>query len=182
MTQQQLSVSRRRRRRRIAALRRLRPGRRHLKRALLATAPTAVLIGATGAPPARGPAAYASVMSRQQAPVQLERGQTTPVQPPERAVGDAVEASYYGEDFAGKRTASGERFDPNLLTAAHRTLPFGTLVKVAEPSTGKSVVVRINDRGPFHGNRAIDLSEAAARKIGLAQRGTGQVILNILRA
>lgn len=87
------------------------------------------------------------------------------------------EASYYGRKFAGNRTANGERFDPGRLTAAHRTLPFGSKVKVTNPRNGRSVVVRINDRGPFHGNRVIDLSKEAARQIGLIQRGSGKVRL-----
>ncbi|HEV2078654.1 MAG TPA: septal ring lytic transglycosylase RlpA family protein, partial [Allosphingosinicella sp.] len=94
---------------------------------------------------------------------------------------EVVEASYYGDEFAGRTTASGETFDPNLLTAAHRTLPFGSLVEVSDEFSGRSVVVRINDRGPFHGDRAIDLSEAAARKIGLADAGTSRVSLNVVR-
>ncbi|WP_265587108.1 septal ring lytic transglycosylase RlpA family protein [Sphingomicrobium arenosum] len=88
-----------------------------------------------------------------------------------------VGASYYGKRFAGRPTASGERFDPAQLTAAHRTLPFGTLVKVTNTHNGKSVTVRINDRGPFHHARDIDLSRAAAERIGLIQRGHGRVTI-----
>jgi len=90
------------------------------------------------------------------------------------------QASYYGPGFEGRPTASGERFDPNDLTAAHRTLPMGSRVKVTNPQTGDSVVVRINDRGPFHGNRVIDLSQGAARAIGLIQSGTANVRLALL--
>lgn len=90
------------------------------------------------------------------------------------------EASWYGPKFAGRPTASGETFDPTELTAAHRTLPFGSLVRVTSERTGKSVVVRINDRGPYHGNRVIDLSEAAAREIGIKNRGRGHVELALL--
>lgn len=89
-------------------------------------------------------------------------------------------ASYYGNELAGNPTASGERFDPNDLTAAHRTLPLGSRVRVTNPRNGESVVVRINDRGPFHGNRVIDLSLAAARDIGLIQSGVGQVRMALL--
>lgn len=84
-------------------------------------------------------------------------------------------ASYYGRELAGNRTASGERFDPSDLTAAHRTLPLGSKVRVTNPRTGDSVIVRINDRGPFHGSRLIDLSEAAAREIGIRAAGRGMV-------
>jgi rare lipoprotein A len=84
-------------------------------------------------------------------------------------------ASYYGRELAGNRTASGERFNPSDLTAAHRTLPLGSKVRVTNPRTGDSVIVRINDRGPFHGSRLIDLSEAAAREIGIRAAGRGMV-------
>ena len=90
------------------------------------------------------------------------------------------EASFYGNELAGNRTASGEIFDPQKLTAAHRTLPLGSKVRVTNPRNGKTVVVRINDRGPFHGNRVIDLSTAAARSIGLIRSGTGRVNLALL--
>ena len=93
----------------------------------------------------------------------------------------AGEASWYGPKFAGRRTASGETFNPTQLTAAHRTLPFGSLVRVTSSRTGKSVVVRINDRGPYHGDRVIDLSEAAAKEIGIKQRGSGTVDLALLQ-
>lgn len=86
-------------------------------------------------------------------------------------------ASYYGAGFAGRPTASGERFNPSALTAAHRSLPFGTRLKVTNPRNGRSVVVRINDRGPFSRSRVIDLSHEAARQIGLVQQGHGPVQL-----
>ena len=88
-------------------------------------------------------------------------------------------ASYYGPELAGARTASGARFDPAALTAAHRTLPFGTRVQVTNAATGDSVIVTINDRGPFHGNRVIDLSQAAAQEIGIARMGSGLVQLAV---
>lgn len=96
-----------------------------------------------------------------------------------RSLGSGV-ASYYGRKFHGRRTASGERFDMGAMTAAHRTLPFGSLVRVTNPSTGQSVTVRINDRGPFSRNRTIDLSRAAAEQIGLVRRGHGTVELELL--
>lgn len=103
--------------------------------------------------------------------------------PPEADSGEELgigTASWYGPRFAGRPTASGERFNPSELTAAHRTLPFGSLVRVTSERTGKSIVVRINDRGPFHGNRVIDLSEAAAEAIGLKRAGKGRVSLTLL--
>ncbi|KHL26687.1 lipoprotein [Croceibacterium mercuriale] len=87
-------------------------------------------------------------------------------------------ASWYGPGLAGRPTASGEAFNPSELTAAHRTLPFGSMVRVSH--RGESVVVRINDRGPFHGNRVIDLSSAAAERIGLRRAGSGRVQLALL--
>jgi rare lipoprotein A (peptidoglycan hydrolase) len=90
------------------------------------------------------------------------------------------EASYYGAELAGQRTAAGERFDPEARTAAHRTLPLGSRVQVTNPDNGKSVIVRINDRGPFHGDRVIDLSLGAAREIGLVRSGVGEVRMALL--
>jgi len=87
------------------------------------------------------------------------------------------EASYYADRFAGKRTASGEAYDPRDFTAAHRNLPFGTRVRVTNVESGRSVIVRINDRGPWDKSRLIDVSRAAANEIGLARRGRGTVSL-----
>lgn len=81
-------------------------------------------------------------------------------------------ASWYGPGFQGRKTANGERFNTHALTAAHRTLPFGTRVRVTNRNTGRSVIVRINDRGPFHGNRIIDLSHASAQAIGMGGTAT----------
>ncbi len=91
-----------------------------------------------------------------------------------RASGYAEEGiiSYYADKFDGRRTASGARFDKNAFTAAHRSLPFGTKVEVTNLDNGKSVLVQINDRGPYSEARILDLSPAAARKIGLIGRGT----------
>ena len=89
-------------------------------------------------------------------------------------------ASWYGPKFHGRLTANGERFDMDGLTAAHRTLPFGTKVRVTNARNGKSVVVRINDRGPFAGHRVLDLSREAARTIGLMKQGVGNVKIEVL--
>jgi rare lipoprotein A len=100
---------------------------------------------------------------------------------PSRPSGEAVGfASWYGARHAGRRTASGERFDPDALTAAHRTLPFGSRVRVTNLDNGRSVVVRINDRGPFADGRILDLSEAAARAIGMTASGVARVRLELL--
>lgn len=89
-------------------------------------------------------------------------------------------ASFYAAKFHGRRTANGEIFNKNGLTAAHRTLKFGTKVKVTRIKTGKSVIVRINDRGPFVRGRIIDLTPAAAKKIGLIKAGTARVNVEVL--
>jgi rare lipoprotein A len=91
------------------------------------------------------------------------------------------EAACYGAELAGRPTASGEIFDPGLLTAAHRTLPLGSQVQVTNLKNGLSTVVRINDRGPYSGDSIIDLSTAAAQRIGLFPRGGGRVQLERVR-
>lgn len=87
------------------------------------------------------------------------------------------EASWYGPGFQGRRTASGERYDMHALTAAHKTLPFGTLVRVRSLVTGREVDVRINDRGPFSAGRVIDMSRAAAEALGMLGLGVKDVLL-----
>src|SRR5215212_5451100 len=89
-------------------------------------------------------------------------------------------ASWYGPGFHGKRTANGEKFNTHALTAAHKTLPFGTEVRVTNERTGKSVVVRINDRGPYAHGRVIDLSKAAAEAVGI--EGVSKVTLAKLQS
>ena len=89
-------------------------------------------------------------------------------------------ASYYADKFHGRKTASGETFDQRKMTAAHRTLPFGTRVRVTRNDTGKSVTVRVNDRGPFVRGRVIDLSRAAAEKLGLIRAGIAPVKVEVL--
>ncbi|MDV2857821.1 septal ring lytic transglycosylase RlpA family protein [Oceanimonas smirnovii] len=90
-------------------------------------------------------------------------------------------ASYYGGRHHGRKTASGERFNKNDLTAAHKTLPFGTRVKVTNLRNNQVVVVRINDRGPYARGRVIDLSEQAAREVGMIRAGVVPVRLEILK-
>jgi rare lipoprotein A len=86
------------------------------------------------------------------------------------------EASYYADFFRGRKTANGERYDPSKLTAANRTLPFGTRVRITRVDTGRSVVVRVNDRGPFGKRRRIfDLSKAAARKLDMLHVGRAEI-------
>jgi rare lipoprotein A len=94
------------------------------------------------------------------------------------AAGQCGGASWYGPGFHGKKTASGQKFNENAMTAAHKTLPFGTVVKVTDQRTGKSIKVTITDRGPFHKGRVIDLSKAAAAKLGTKNSGVGKVCLD----
>ncbi len=105
-----------------------------------------------------------------------------PAEPEPRSIrnlGSGI-ASYYGRRFHGRRTANGERFNMRAMTAAHKTLPFGSLVKVTNPRNGRSVTVRINDRGPFIRGRVIDLSRAAAQQIGMISRGHARVDMELV--
>ena len=103
-----------------------------------------------------------------------------PAQNPSVGLVEVGVASWYGPGYHGKRTSSGERFDQDEMTAAHASWVFGTRVRVTFLTTGRSVVVRINDRFPNHKGRVIDLSRAAARQIGLIGPGTGRVRLEIV--
>ncbi len=103
----------------------------------------------------------------------------TPSAPQETTLGRGS-ASYYAARFHGRRTASGEVFDNRAMTAAHRTLPFGSVVRVTNPANGASVVVRINDRGPFTRGRMIDVSRAAAEELGLIAPGHATVELALI--
>lgn len=104
--------------------------------------------------------------------VEPGKGSAAPVQPSHQEAG---EASWYGPGFHGKETASGETFDQGKMTAAHPTLPMGTQATVTNLENSKKVEVRINDRGPYAGDRVIDLSRAAARKLGMEEDGTTEV-------
>src|SRR6202790_2190851 len=101
-----------------------------------------------------------------------------PAKPIKRWVGNA---SWYGPEFNGKRTADGERFDSESLTAAHPNLPFGSIVRIVNRRTGQFEVVRINDRGPYQEGREIDVSYRVARKIGLLHSGVSQVRLELIQ-
>ena len=98
--------------------------------------------------------------------------------PPDAARCATGIASWYGPRFRGHRTASGERFNPHALTAAHPSLPFQTKLKITNPRNGRTVTVRVNDRGPGYG-RAIDLSEAAAEQLGIHERGIARVEMRV---
>ena|SRR5688572_16214053 len=103
-----------------------------------------------------------------------------PTGPVSQATLDGV-ASYYGKEHHGKKTANGEVFDMHKLTAAHRSLPFGTQVKVTNLSNQRSVTVRINDRGPYYQGRIIDLSQAAAERLGMITAGISKVKVEVLK-
>ena len=137
----------------------------NLARALILAALAAALAGCAsrGAPPGEG---WGTDAPADSGPAAHEA----------REIGRGL-ASWYGEPHHGRRTANGEVFDMNQLTAAHKTLPFGTRVRVENPATGQAVVVRINDRGPFKPGRVIDLSREAAERIGLIKAGVAPVVL-----
>lgn len=101
-----------------------------------------------------------------------------PVRPIKTWVGNA---SWYGPNFDGRKTANGEKFDSEALTAAHPNLPFGSIVRVVNTRNGKFEVVRINDRGPYQEGREIDVSYRVARKIGLTQAGVTKVRLELMQ-
>ena len=117
------------------------------------------------------------------APVVVKPPFVAPPKPPKTLVVSTStgEASWYGPGFFGNRTANGEVFRPGTMTAAHRTLPFGTKVKVTNLRNGKETIVRINDRGPFSGHRVIDIAHGAAQHLGLVSSGIAQVRLEVLR-
>ncbi len=94
-----------------------------------------------------------------------------------RKITQSGKASYYADKFQGRKTASGEKFRQGRMTAAHKTLPFGTKVKVTNLDNGRTIRVRINDRGPFVAGRIIDLSKKAARRLGMVQAGVANVKL-----
>lgn len=130
--------------------------------------------------PVEPPAPVAAPPEPEPAPVP-----DTPVDEKYQLTGEAARelerghASWYGGQFHGRRTASGEPYDKYALTAAHKTLPFGTIVRVRSLALGREVEVRINDRGPFSPGRVIDVSQAAAEALGLVGSGGGQVSLNV---
>ena len=138
-----------------------------------ASAPDAAAPMAAPAPmPAAAPAPAATVKA---APAAKQA-------PAAAATGDATEGkvAHYGRKFAGRKTASGERFNPNAMTMAHKTLPFGTLVKVTNVKNGKHVTVRVNDRGPTTADRIGDLTTAAARKIRMTHAGVIDAKLEVV--
>ncbi len=136
--------------------------------------------GASAPPPRPVPP---PVAARQASTSQAPDSTVTPGPPSESPADEVGLASWYGNAFAGRPTASGERFDPGQLTAAHKTLPFGTIVEVRRLDTGRTVRVRINDRGPngHAANRIIDLSRRAAEELDMTRAGVVRVEVRRLR-
>jgi rare lipoprotein A len=123
--------------------------------------------------------AYCQETESEPAPVPVEE----PTKPAEKGVPTQTGlAAYYHATFQGRRTANGESFDHNALTAAHKTLPFGTLVRVINLNNNRSVIVRVNDRGPMQKNRVIDLTRRAARELGFLARGMTRVTVEVVNA
>ena len=127
----------------------------------------------------------AGASSTQDAPL-IQQGPELPVAPialptPKVIRSFQGQASWYGPGFYGNRTSSGEVLRPGSFTAAHRSLPFGTKVLVTNMTNGKTAMVRINDRGPFHGSRVIDVAHGAASQLGLTASGTAKVKLEVIR-
>lgn len=123
-------------------------------------------------------ALYACMAPRDmKTPSDVVTEKTSPARP-----SNLVMASFYGEDFEGKKTASGEAFHSSALTAAHKSLPFGTELKVTNPKSGASVNVRVTDRGPFVEGRSLDLSQEAARRLGFTEKGVVQVRIEELNS
>ena len=146
--------------------------------ALMGLAPLAASSAAPADAGASGAEAATSVAVVEMVPVEIAPEPAAP-EPAITPLGRGS-ASYYASKFNGRRTASGERFDNAAMTAAHRTLPFGAMVRVTNPANGASVVVRINDRGPFVRGRTIDVSRAAAEQLGLIAPGHAVVELDLI--
>lgn len=148
---------------------------------LLAVALTTAMVAACAQAPvvADKPSSFENnrrmtVATKKRAPA---AGETTDKQAAETSGGSYGLASFYGHQ---SRTASGEKFNPQELTAAHRTLPFGTKVRVTDVATGRSVTVRVNDRGPFIPGRVVDISSSAAETLGISGRGVAKVKLDVV--
>ena len=146
---------------------------------IVVTGCASVSRGPSGAAGALAPATPAPSTPAPSTPAPPTAAPPAPARPSAAGV-QTGKASWYGDAHQGKKTASGEIYDMHALTAAHRTLPFGTRVRVTNVDTGRSVVVRVNDRGPFAYGRLIDVSRAAARELGVFGAGLFTVRLEIL--
>ena len=156
---------------------------------LAATSNDAVVM-AVSSPEPQGPTPVVAIrevdVELSPSDTQIKQAPPTPIAPAPKPASRVVhssngQASWYGPGFYGNRTASGEVFRPGTFTAAHRSLPFGTKVLVTNMANGKSAMVRINDRGPFHGSRVIDLAHGAARELGVTSSGIASVKLQVIQ-
>jgi rare lipoprotein A len=145
---------------------------------VLTAAMLSACIQTTATPDRPASRSYVQRAAPQEAATVTPRKQRTRTASLSRSTASDGMASFYRH---GSRTASGEKFNPNELTAAHRTLPFGTKVRVTDVSTGKSVTVRVNDRGPFIDGRVIDVSHAAAESLGMTGKGVTKVKLDVVQ-
>ncbi len=137
----------------------------------LATLALALALTSCARPPSRAPGTAVGTEPTPSAPLAEPPGNAAPAPRPAR-YREEGEATYYSDALAGRKTASGARYDPSLATAAHRSLPFGTWVRVVRRDTGHSVIVRVTDRGPFgKPSRIIDLSKSAARELDMLRAG-----------
>lgn len=118
------------------------------------------------------------------APAPAPAAAPAPAPAPAAASGEVSDGkvAWYGRKFAGRKTASGQAFDPNALTMAHKTLPFGTRVKITNPKNNRSVIVRVNDRGPTQADRVGDVSQAAAARLGMLRSGVIEAKLEVVTA
>ena len=150
-----------------------------MTRSLLTALATAALLASAGASHAQAPAASAPAAAPMPAPAAAPMPAPAPAAAPQAAA-DSGKIAWYGRKFNGRKTASGERFNAAALTMAHKTLPFGTRVKVTNAANGKSVVVRVNDRGPSTPDRVGDVSLAAAQKLRMTRSGVVDAKLEVV--
>jgi rare lipoprotein A len=146
-----------------------------LKRSIVSAA-AAVLLNLAGAALAQNPPTAGAAAAASTAPAPAP----APAAPAAAADAGSGKIAWYGRKFAGRRTASGERFNPGALTMAHKTLPFGTRVKVTNTKTDRSVVVRVNDRGPTRADLVGDVSLAAAQKLRMVRSGVVEARLEVV--
>ena len=149
-----------------------------MRRRIAETLAVILSVASIGAVAASGPSSLEAATVTKPMITTAQAATQMPKSPKPYQVGTA---SWYGEYFQGKETASGEPYDMNDFTAAHTTLPLGTYVRVTNLSNGKAVILRINDRGPYVDNRIIDVSYNAARALGFKDRGVQKVRLDVYR-
>jgi rare lipoprotein A len=122
----------------------------------------------------------ATALAQASAPADVPALSSAAAAAPAASAAESGKIAWYGKKFAGRKTASGEAFNPEALTMAHKTLPFGTRVKITNPKNNKSVIVRVNDRGPTQADRVGDVSYAAARKLGMLKPGVIEAELAVV--